>query len=467
MARAKEEQRQQASGAILYVAAGFAILFLLCMALLNRIWAGVFLSEAGLVVATLILYGAAGALYMAYGATGAQSCVKFASIATWLGLAANTAAIALRWHNAGHAPFSNVYEMLLNFVWALAALTLLAEKRFGIRLIGALTMPVAIVGVILTQSLRKEAHPLVPLLQSNWLSVHVTLAILAYAMCALSFAFAIMFLIKDRVATASFLALTGAATLAIYTGVVLAVSERWGGMWLLGANPRAGADASLFPGIHFSLPLCALGWLMVLGVVVSALPLCCYFLAQWTRHGSFLTAGNRSVFACILVDLTTIAILALQVPRDGFSLSNPRGIFREPFASSPFLTAGLAGGIFVLLFFLLLVWRRADIERLLPTSEALDRITYRTICLAFPLLTLTIATGAYWANQAWGSYWSWDPKETWAAITWLVYALYLHMRITIGWRGRRAAYFAIAGFAVVVFTFFGVTYLLRGMHAFS
>ena len=64
-----------------------------------------------------------------------------------------------------------------------------------------------------------------------------------------------------------------------------------------------------------------------------------------------------------------------------------------------------------------------------------------------------IAAGAYWANRTWGSYWSWDPKETWAAITWLVYAGYLHMRVTRGWRGRRAAYFAILGFAVVMFTF--------------
>ncbi|SPF44382.1 hypothetical protein SBA1_530038 [Candidatus Sulfotelmatobacter kueseliae] len=74
---------------------------------------------------------------------------------------------------------------------------------------------------------------------------------------------------------------------------------------------------------------------------------------------------------------------------------------------------------------------------------------------------------AYWANRAWGSYWNWDPKETWAAITWLVYAGYLHMRITRGWRGRRAAYFAILGFAVVMFTFFGVTYLLPGLHAYA
>ena len=108
-----------------------------------------------------------------------------------------------------------------------------------------------------------------------------------------------------------------------------------------------------------------------------------------------------------------------------------------------------------------------DLERLLPDAEALDRITYKTICIAFPLLTLMIAAGAYWANRAWGSYWNWDPKETWAAITWLVYAGYLHMRITRGWRGRRAAYFAILGFAVVMFTFFGVTYLLPGLHAYA
>jgi ABC-type transport system involved in cytochrome c biogenesis permease subunit len=78
-----------------------------------------------------------------------------------------------------------------------------------------------------------------------------------------------------------------------------------------------------------------------------------------------------------------------------------------------------------------------------------------------------IIAGAYWANRTWGSYWSWDPKEDWALITWLTYAGYLHMRLTRGWRGRRSAYFAIIGFGVVMFTFFGVTYLLPGLHAYA
>jgi cytochrome c-type biogenesis protein CcsB len=115
----------------------------------------------------------------------------------------------------------------------------------------------------------------------------------------------------------------------------------------------------------------------------------------------------------------------------------------------------------------MLWWRRSGLEAMMPSAESLDRLTYKTIGIAFPLLTLMIASGAYWANRTWGSYWSWDPKETWALITWLVYAGYLHMRITRGWRGRRAAYFAIIGFIVVLFTFFGVTYLLPGLHAYA
>jgi cytochrome c-type biogenesis protein CcsB len=124
-------------------------------------------------------------------------------------------------------------------------------------------------------------------------------------------------------------------------------------------------------------------------------------------------------------------------------------------------------GIFASLLYLMLYWRRAGLEELLPPADVLDRVTYKTIGIAFPLLTLMIAAGAYWANRTWGSYWSWDPKETWAAITWIVYAGYLHMRLTRGMRGRVAAYFAVGGFAVVMFTFFGVTYLLPGLHAYA
>ena len=467
MAQVKTEQQQPATGMTLIVMVGVAIAFLLFMAFLNVVKSGNLLSETNLLFATLIFYCGAGALYLGFGITGTESYVKFASLATWLGLIANTAAVAHRWYEAGHPPFASVYEMLLSFVWTLAVLTLVAEKKYGVKVIGTVTMPVAIVGVVLMQLLRTEVHPLVPALQSTWLHVHVTLAMLAYAACALSFALAMMFLIQDDMKTETFLAVTSASTLGIYAAVVLTRFEKWGGLSLVAWDPDRKTEVFLSKGVRLFVTVPDLGWLMTLTLLVVASPLVCYGLARWQKNSSFLTIANRAVFLSILLQVMTLVMFLVRENGGSYPSLDADGLFPTSLAASPFILSGLVGGIFISLLYLLLVWRRTDLERLLPSADDLDRITYKTICLAFPLLTLMIAAGAYWANQTWGSYWSWDPKETWAAITWLVYALYLHMRITRGWRGRRAAYFAIAGFAVVMFTFFGVTYLLPGLHAYA
>lgn len=102
-----------------------------------------------------------------------------------------------------------------------------------------------------------------------------------------------------------------------------------------------------------------------------------------------------------------------------------------------------------------------------PELQKLDELSYKAVGFAFPLLTLCIITGAIWANYAWGTYWSWDPKETWSLITWIIYAGYLHARLMYGWKGKRAAWLAIFGFVAVLFTFFGVNYLLPGLHSYA
>jgi len=96
----------------------------------------------------------------------------------------------------------------------------------------------------------------------------------------------------------------------------------------------------------------------------------------------------------------------------------------------------------------------------------LDRLVYRTTLVGFFLLTLGILTGAVWAESAWGSYWSWDPKETWSLITWLIYAALLHARLVKGWYGKRIAVLAVVGFLAMLFTYFGVSFLLPGLHAY-
>ncbi len=104
---------------------------------------------------------------------------------------------------------------------------------------------------------------------------------------------------------------------------------------------------------------------------------------------------------------------------------------------------------------------------LFPAPKVLDDLVYKSIIWGFPFLTAGIITGAAWANYAWGTYWSWDPKETWSLIVWLVYAAFLHARITRGWHGRRAAILSIAGFAATIFCYLGVNLVLSGLHSYG
>ena len=102
-----------------------------------------------------------------------------------------------------------------------------------------------------------------------------------------------------------------------------------------------------------------------------------------------------------------------------------------------------------------------------PGQEKLDLISYRAVSLGFLFLTFVMVSGAIWAERAWGSYWSWDPKETWSFITWIIYAIYLHLRLSKGWRNRNAAIFAVVGFVCVLFTYVGVNTLLPGIHSYA
>ena len=455
-------------GNALLVLVGLGVAFLLITALLGAVKSGGNLfNESNLLYVALIFYAGAGALYMGFGVTGTSKYVKYASVATAIGFVGNTLAVAHRWSISGRPPFASIYEMLLSFVWTLALLTLVTEKKFGVKIIGSITMPLAVVCVILMQLLPSEVRPLVPALQSTWLHVHVTLAMLSYATCAVSFALAMMFLIKDRFSTQSFLAWTSALVSGIYLGIVATRFERWGGLSVTAWDVEHKSDVFLGRGVRLFVTIPDLGWLFVIAMMGALVPLALYFLARTRKQESYLATANQAVFIGILLQVVVLGAFVLRARDAVYASPFQDGLYPTSLAASPFILGGMVTGIFASLLYLMLLWRRNDLQELLPSADTLDRVTYKTICIAFPLLTGMIATGAFWANRTWGSYWSWDPKETWAAITWLVYAGYLHMRITRGWRGRRAAYFAILGFGVVIFTFLGVTYLLPGLHAYA
>ena len=111
--------------------------------------------------------------------------------------------------------------------------------------------------------------------------------------------------------------------------------------------------------------------------------------------------------------------------------------------------------------------RLGPLYQKLPSLDVLDEINYRCLTFGFPLLTIAIVTGAIWAESAWGSYWSWDPKETWSLIVGFVYAACLHARITRGWVGRRAAILSVIGFAATIFCYLGVNLFLSGLHSYG
>jgi len=123
--------------------------------------------------------------------------------------------------------------------------------------------------------------------------------------------------------------------------------------------------------------------------------------------------------------------------------------------------------------FVFAIWRyglglKKILINLSLTPDMLDDITYKSIAIGFPLFTIGgLIMGAIWANSAWGKYWTWDPKETWSLITWLVYALYLHARFVAGWRGKRGAILAVVGFIAVILTYLGVNLILSGLHSYG
>ncbi|MBI5681602.1 MAG: c-type cytochrome biogenesis protein CcsB [Deltaproteobacteria bacterium] len=242
---------------------------------------------------------------------------KSATVMAFIAIFANTMILVTRTIESGHAPFSNLYESMVLFVWATAIGYLIIEFRYKIKVIGAVVMPLAFIAMFSASQLPyrfQNVEKLNPALQSIWLEIHVFTTFVGYAAFAIAFGLSIMYLIKELM----------------------------------------------------------------------------------------IEKGRRNALI------------------DAF-----------------------------------------------PATTILDELSYKGIMWGFPFLTIGIITGAYWANNAWGTYWSWDPKETWSLITWFIYAAYLHARVTRGWRGKRAAWLSVIGFLAVIFLYWGVSFILPGLHAYA
>jgi ABC-type transport system involved in cytochrome c biogenesis permease subunit len=184
---------------------------------------------------------------------------------------------------------------------------------------------------------------------------------------------------------------------------------------------------------------------------VSVLLYLLYEKTSRTRSGG---AGLMVITALLL------GTVFLLMPQQHGSFTPLMPALKSPWLTSHVLTAVFAYSAFALAAALALV-------QLLKKDNSHDINVYRAVGGGFVMLSISIVLGGVWAEQAWGTYWSWDPKETWALVTWIIYAIYLHIYRSKGWKGSNANLVVIAGFILVLFTFFGVNYLLAGLHSYG
>ena len=222
------------------------------------------------------------------------------------------------------------------------------------------------------------------------------------------------------------------------------------GRWPLGNM----YEFSLAAGFAVSLVYCVMSltrdlrWLGLFITIPVLLNLGSAITVLYAESAQLVPALN-SYWLLIHVAAATVCIGAFTV---GAALS---GLYLVAQAAEDRVTNGLAPG------------RSAAIAQRVPAADRLDLLAYRIHAFMFPIWTFAVIAGAIWAEAAWGRYWGWDPKETWAFITWVFYAAYLHARATVGWRGRKAAYIALAGYGAIIFNYFIVNIYVQGLDSYS
>jgi cytochrome c-type biogenesis protein CcsB len=440
-------------------------------------------SETPLVVLALIHYIGAAVFHLTY---LYQRDVLLERLGLWaaaVGFGVNVAAWGTRGLIVGYYPLSNLYDTALFFALATAAASLVATASSRQPFIGALVIPVAVLLVVLGLLYGNEAQDLPPVLVSYWRPIHVTLAMAGYGVCAVSFITALLYLLKDRVpleAIALFaLAITVLTYALVSDGSILTRGVFF--VALLMDGQRIPMDPENREFLRAGIP--QVGMLFraaFVGSVVAAIAFALHLLAA---RPSLRALGQWATRAVLLVQGAGLLVLFAQLrrARDVVALLDPaqRSLIPDAWLrqfgsrlelraqGSALEIAALFAAMALTGVIVLLGWKSERLVNALPSLEVLDRLTYRAVTLAFPLLTLMVITGAVWANESWGRYWGWDPKETWALITWLFYATFLHTRIAHGWQGRRSAILAVLGFVAVLFTYLGVSFLLPGLHSYA
>jgi ABC-type transport system involved in cytochrome c biogenesis permease subunit len=405
-----------------------------------------------------------------------------------------------------YIPFANLYDLSLAFAFGAGVTTLLVIRRDQFKLIATLTLPLAAIILVLARFIGDDFIDLPPVLDSYWRPIHVGIASMSYGIALVCFAVAVLYLLKDGLKIeamaiwTSIFAVSVFATISKFSVFSFATFGTYTASTFVGDSRAA---LALRAGIPY------VGWFLVAAAALLA--------GAGIAYGSYLSSGDKKIktlgrsllqvalvmqgvgIVVLVYQLKTIQnvvnlIDPAQYERFGTWMLQQEGVSQQqinqvgsqqlvatagqwvqqngaqlhlslnanPVELAALITA-FTGTFFVVLF----GFKTEKLRAALPSAATLDGLMYKLAGVTFAGLALLLITGAVWANESWGRYWGWDAKEVGALVAWLTYAGFLHSRVAYGWKGRRSAYFALAAFLFIIFTYLGVSYLLPGLHSYA
>ncbi|MDW0115242.1 c-type cytochrome biogenesis protein CcsB [Sporosarcina saromensis] len=344
---------------------------------------------------------------------------------TYLSFSLQLLYFVLRWIAIGHAPVSNLYEFMTFFGIMLIGSALIMYHMYKQIIVLLFAIPVSLIIMGYGAVFTRDASPLIPALQSNWLSIHVITVAVSSAILSIAFVTGIIYLLK-----------------------VLNVDER----------------TKHTKGLEFVM-YCLV---VVVGFIISSMVFTMTMdekIVQFENRERVLEEATYKMPAIVVNDGAVLindqkAIGGLEVPNaiDAKKLNS-------------ILWAFIVGSSIYSL--IRLITKKKIIQIVKPLTSkvnptVMDEMTYRVVIVGFPLFSLGgLLFAMIWAHQAWGRFWGWDPKEVWALITWLFYAAFLHLRTSKGWEGKRTAWMGIIGFGLIVFNQVFVNLVIAGLHSYA
>lgn len=403
---------------------------------------------------------------------------RFANWVLVLGILPHTAAFFARWSFQNHFPLANMFEYMGMMAWMVIAGLLYFTWRYRNNRLGVFITPVAIMLLVTASLLPSDINrQLMPALQSTWLIIHVTLAALGSGAFLISFAASSLYLIfvDSTVESGKSSNNIWKSTLIFWVGLPILITVL---LNLFGILPpqvlsvaqanSLGLDSKPFTAftVQFGAQPVAYGKMVIglgIGMIIAAIfwP---FGYIKWHRPTPQNREGSR-MFTILILALLLSAVLEGFLIKYGIINLTSRSYLKIFEFFGPLLVFSWI--ITPILYSLLHPIDSTLLSKLHVSRPILEDISYSAVAIGYPLYTIgALFAGAIWAEQAWGTWWSWDPKETGALIIWLFYTGFLHARYQRQWKGERAAILVVLGMVYVFISFFG-NYFFGGLHSFE